>query len=91
MLEWHAHLSLPVVALAVGVNVPFGYWRAHVQRFSRAWFLAIHLPVPLVVALRLVSGQGWRLASIAVFVGAFCLGQWLGGMAYRVFKKGRRL
>lgn len=92
MLEWHGLLSLPVVvALAAGVNVPFGYWRARVQRFSRAWFLAVHLPVPLVVGLRLVSGLGWRLSFIPVFVGAFCLGQWLGGVAHRMLSKVHRL
>lgn len=90
MLEWPASFNLPVMAvLVVGLNVPFGYWRAQVRRFSRAWFLAVHLPVPLIVGLRFASGLGWRLASIPVFVGAFCIGQWLGSMAYRVFKKVR--
>ncbi|MGQ9483859.1 MAG: hypothetical protein ACUVSA_02470 [Desulfosoma sp.] len=92
MLDWPASFNLSVMAvLVLGVNVPFGYWRARVRRFSRAWFLAVHLPVPLVVGLRLASGLGWRLASIPVFIGAFCIGQWLGGMAYRVCKKVPRL
>jgi hypothetical protein len=65
------------------VNLPFGAWRAKVERFSFPWFLAIHLPVPLVVALRVFSGAGWRLATFPVFIGAFFTGQLLGGMMYR--------
>lgn len=86
--EWPMHLSVPVTAaLVVGVNVPFGYWRARVHRFSLAWFLAVHLPVPLVVALRVATGLGWRLSTFPIFVGAFCLGQWLGGVVYHAAKR----
>lgn len=82
-MEWSLHLSLPAAAVLVaGVNLPFGYWRSRVPRFSRAWFLAIHLPVPLVVALRVLSGLGWRFNTFTVLVGAFCAGQWLGSAAY---------
>lgn len=85
--EWLMHLSVPVTAaLVVGLNVPFGYWRARVHRFSRAWFLAVHLPVPLVVALRMAAGLGWRLSTFPIFVGAFCLGQWLGGLVHHAAK-----
>ncbi len=68
------------VALGVFVlNLPFGYWRAGVRKFSRAWFLAVHSPVPLVVALRLASGIGWHLSSVPFLVAAFFGGQFVGG------------
>jgi hypothetical protein len=35
--------------------------------------------VPLVIALRVLSGLGWQLASFPVLVGAFFLGQYVGG------------
>jgi hypothetical protein len=70
---------LLAVALAVFLlNVPFGYWRASVPKFSWRWILAIHLPVPLVIGLRIVSGLGWELLSFPVLVGAFFLGQFCG-------------
>jgi hypothetical protein len=69
-----------LVAMAVLVlNLPFGFWRAGTRRFSRPWILAIHCPVPLVVALRLLSGLGYRLVTFPVLIGAFFLGQFLGG------------
>jgi len=73
-------MSLWKVALLVFLlNLPFGYWRASSKKFSRQWFLAVHLPVPLVVALRIYSGLGWKLISFPVLVGAFFLGHFVGG------------
>ncbi len=72
--------KLGIVAAAVFVlNLPFGWWRAGVPRLSRSWFLAVHVPVPLVVALRLLSGLGFRLSTIPVLVAAFFAGQLAGG------------
>ncbi len=73
-------MSLWTVALLVFlVNLPFGYWRASVPKMSGRWFLAVHIPVPLVVALRIFSGLGWKWMSFPVLVGAFFLGQFVGG------------
>jgi hypothetical protein len=69
-----------VAALAVvSINVPFGFLRARTRRFSPQWFLAVHAPVPLVIAVRLLSGIGWRWATVPLFAAAFCAGQLLGG------------
>jgi hypothetical protein len=66
-------------ALAVlCINLPFGYWRGGVRKFSIKWFLAVHLPVPLVVAVRFVAGLGFQLVTYPVLVGAFFGGQLLG-------------
>uniref|UniRef100_A0A832EI87 Uncharacterized protein n=1 Tax=Desulfacinum infernum TaxID=35837 RepID=A0A832EI87_9BACT len=75
--------------LVACVNLPFGYWRARARRFSRTWFLAVHLPVPFVVALRLVSGLGWRLSTFPVLMAAFCAGQFLGGAVYHAVRRFR--
>jgi len=61
------------------LNLPFGYWRAHVRKFSAQWILAVHIPVPLVIACRVFSGLGWQLISFPVVIGAFFAGQFLGG------------
>jgi hypothetical protein len=41
--------------------------------------LAVHTPVPFVIALRFLSGLGWHLHTFPVMVGAFFTGQFLGG------------
>ena len=77
-------LNLWAAALIVlGLNLLFGYWRANVRRFSLQWFLSIHIPVPLVIILRVLGGLGWQLITFPVLVGAFFLGHLLGGRLYR--------
>ena len=72
------------VALGVlALNFPFGFWRAGVEKFSRAWFLAVHLPVFGVVALRLSFRLGWHPLTFAVLVAAFFVGQLCGGLLRR--------
>lgn len=78
--------SVWVVAIAVVVvNVPFGYWRSGVRKFSLAWFVAVHAPVPVVAGLRILSGLGWQLATFPILVGAYFAGQYLGGMVRQRF------
>jgi hypothetical protein len=61
------------------VNLPFGYWRARTEKLSVPWFLAIHLPVGLTVGFRILAGIRFMFGGIPFFVGAFFLGQSLGG------------
>ena len=80
-------MSLWKVALLVFlINLPFGYWRASVRKLAGRWFLALHLPVPLVIALRIFSGLGWKLMSFPVLVGAFFLGQFVGGRVRNIIQ-----
>lgn len=73
-----------IVALIVfGLNLPFGLWRSRTRKYSWPWILAIHLPVPLVVILRLYSGIGFHFVTYPVLIGAFFLGQFSGGRAGR--------
>lgn len=78
---WH---DLGGVALMVGlISIPFGYWRDSTRRFSVAWFLAVHGPVPLVIGLRLAFDLGADFTTIPVLLGAYSLGQFLGGRWHR--------
>jgi len=65
------------------INLPFGYWRSRVRKFSLQWILAIHAPVPLVVACRLLLGLGWHLVTFPVLVTAFFAGQFAGSKLQR--------
>lgn len=68
-----------VLGLIFLMNLPFGYWRAGAKRFSGPWFLAIHAPVVLGIGFRLLMGMRLLFSTVPLFVGAFVLGQSLGG------------
>lgn len=71
--------KLLLISLCVLVlNIPFGYWRSNVKAFSTQWFLAIHIPVPFIVGLRLVTGLGFAWQTYVFLVAAFFLGQRAG-------------
>ncbi len=61
------------------LNIPFGYWRANTEKFSLQWILSIHVPVPVVVAVRIFCGLGWHFITFPALIGAFFAGQFLGG------------
>ncbi|MFH1920376.1 MAG: hypothetical protein ABIP48_10890 [Planctomycetota bacterium] len=82
------HSAWSVAVAVVLVNLPFGYWRAGTQRFTLPWFVAVHAPVPLVAALRILSGLGWSLTTFPVLVAAFFTGQFLGGKFRHRQKRG---
>jgi hypothetical protein len=75
-----------VALLAFVIDLPFGYWRASVRRFSPQWLLAALLPVPFVIALRIYSGLGFKLISFPVIVGAYFLGQFVGGKVRHIIQ-----
>ena len=71
---------LLLVAVCVAVlNLPFGFWRAGMRKFSVAWFVAVHAPVPIVAGLRIASGLGFQWSTFPVIVAAYFAGQFLGG------------
>ncbi len=81
-------MNLLVGALLVFLfNLPFGYWRGSVRKFSWQWFVSIHAPVPFAIALRYLFELGFELYTYPVMVGAFFSGQLLG----RLFYKKRKL
>lgn len=73
-----------VAAIVLFLNLPFGFWRSKVRKFSWQWILAIHLPVPMIIALRLYSGLGFQLISFPILISAFFLGQYAGGRINRL-------
>lgn len=77
---------LEVSMIVYLLNIPFGYWRANVERLSRQWFIAIHVPVILVIAIRFLSGLGWALITFPALVGAFFLGQLSGGFLNKILR-----
>lgn len=69
------------------VNIPFGYWRINVKKFSLQWILAIHIPVFIVIALRLLTPIGFAWHTYFFMIGAFFLGQKTGSLFNSNFKK----
>jgi len=77
-------MHLLIAALIVFLmNIPFGYWREHVPRLSARWFLAIHIPIPAVVAVRFIEHLGFQLYTYPAMVAAFFSGQYFGGWLYK--------
>ena len=64
------------------INIPFGYWRANVRRFSLQFFLAIHIPVALIILYRFLSGTGFEPVTLLFTIPAFFLGQLSGSKIY---------
>ena len=90
-------MHLPVIdplwegALGVLVlNIPFGFWRAGTRKFSLPWFLAVHVPVPIVIVVRILLALGWRFTTFPVLISAFLLGQFLGGSLRQLQKRKAR-
>jgi len=80
----HEYINLGIVTLITFFfNIPWGYWRASVKKFSWRWFLAVHLPIPLIVFLRFYFKLGFKLYTYPFLVGAFFLGQYVGARYYK--------
>jgi hypothetical protein len=71
------------------LNIPFGYWRAGTRRFSRNWYLAIHIPVPVIVVMRIYFDLGWSWESYIYLITAFFLGQLTGKLIRKFIQKGK--
>jgi len=69
---------LIVTVLTYLLNLPFGYWRSKVKKYSFAWFLFIHLPIPLIVLMRYQFHLGFKWWTYPFLIGAFFLGQLTG-------------
>jgi hypothetical protein len=83
-----AGLSIPILAfIAVALNVPFGAYRATTTRLSARWFLALHLPIPFILLLRVASGHSYRV--IPLLVAASVAGQLLGSWGYGRWRAAR--
>jgi len=65
-----------IATIAFIANLPFGYLRQNVRKYSPLWFLYIHISIPLIVALRLSYGIDYPF--IPIFVAAAVGGQVVG-------------
>jgi len=63
-------------------NLPFGYWRINVKKFSFQWVLAVHIPVPFIIALRIYTSVGFAWYTYIFMVAAFFLGQKVGALIH---------
>jgi hypothetical protein len=59
------------------INLPFGYMRSKATRFSGQWLMAIHIPVPFVFLLRVLSGLNWTIIPLLLL--SDIAGQMVGG------------
>jgi len=73
------HSPWAIAPFILLVNLPFGYWRTRCRKLSFAWFAAIHVPVLLAIALRLVLGIAFSFWVLPVYALAFVAGQATGG------------
>jgi len=81
-------MNLLFVTIFVFVlNLPFGYWRANVNRYGLQWVLAIHIPVPFVIAARIFSDIGFAIYTYPIIIIAFFLGQFAGKYFHKTRKK----
>jgi len=76
-------MNIYLLALIVFlINIPFGYWRANVRRYSLQFFLAIHIPVLIIILFRILSSTGFEITTLFYTVPAFFLGQYAGSRIY---------
>lgn len=60
------------------VNIPCGYWREGLKKFSLWWFVAVHLPVPFIAVARRLLEVEPQWHSFAIMIGAYFTGQFIG-------------
>lgn len=75
--------TLLIALTTLIINIPLGYWREGVKKFSVQWFMAVHAAVPLVIIMRLIAGLEWQILTITFFVVCYFLGQFIGAMIKR--------
>jgi hypothetical protein len=81
-------MNLILVTIATFlINIPFGYWRANVRKKSLQSVLAIHIPVPFVIFMRIYSEIGFDFYTYPIIVTAFFLGQFTGVKFYQFIKR----
>jgi len=53
-----------------------------VKKFSWQWVLAVHIPVPFIIALRFLTPIGFAWYTYVFLVGAFFMGQRVGAIIH---------
>jgi hypothetical protein len=78
-----------VLAVVILVTLPFGFYRAYTRKLSLRWFLAIHLPVPLVFLARFEAHLSYTFIPFTCL--AFTAAQVFGSRVGRWWIKRRPL
>jgi len=73
-------VRIEVLAFVLLVTLPFGFYRAYTRKLSLRWFLAIHLPVPLVFLARFEAHLSYTFIPFTclTFAAAQLLGSRVG-------------
>ena len=71
------------------INLPFGYWREGTRKFSTAWFVAVHGPIPVIILLRYLLDVDWQLSLLPLTVLVYFSGQYIGGFLWRRTERSR--
>lgn len=71
-----AYKVIILILAAFMMNLPLGYLRQPVRKFSFKWFLYIHLSIPFIILLRIEMGVS--LWYIPFSIGAAVAGQVFG-------------
>jgi hypothetical protein len=66
------------------INLPFGYFRGGLRKFSFWWFVVIHAPVPLVIQIREYHNLSLSWALAPFLLGSYFLGQFIGRKIYAI-------
>ena len=72
-------ILIGLILTATVINIPLGYVRQGVEKFSFAWYFYIHISIPLIIYLRVKSGYSWKFIPLTI-AGAI-IGQIIGGRA----------
>jgi hypothetical protein len=72
-------------AAALVINLPLGYLREGKKKLSLAWFIYVHLSIPVIAWLRISNHvTAW---AIPPFIACALLGQIAGGRMRRIRQK----
>jgi len=80
---------IEVLAFVFFITLPFGFYRAHTKKLSLRWFLAIHVPVPLVFLARWETHLSWKFIPFTCLT--FAVAQLLGSRAGRWWIRRRKV
>jgi len=81
-LNIHINIALTsLLIVALCSNIPLGYLRMGVPKFSLHWFIYIHISVPFIIWLRIANGIHWQ--AVPFSIGLAVLGQMIGSRLYR--------
>jgi hypothetical protein len=70
-------ILIGLILTATAINIPLGYVRQGVAKFSFAWYFYVHISIPLIIYLRIKSGYSWKFIPLTI-AGAV-IGQLIGG------------